>query len=159
MKRLCLPLLAMICLAGACSNKVVTQDEEGPQMIQLVGKKSAYMPKATIFRMNGNYANNVAVTLNPDGTLLYYPAPTDISANSAPYPLGGGWYLNRQGVTANSVFTKWSFADYESLEKAPSPQEILQAVIPGSGVSQMETLPITLSEALADPAACKKYLK
>lgn len=119
---------------------------------------AAVNPKASIFRMNGDYADKVAVTLNKEGNLQYYPAPTDISEDSAPYSLGDGWYLNRQGLATNSVFTKWTFDEYRALPKTPSPEEIKAAIIPGSGVTEMQQLPVSISEALSDPAACIKYI-
>lgn len=125
--------------------------------VRLTGSESV-LPKATAFRMNGDYADKVAVTLNADGTLLYYPAPGDISANSAPVSLGDGWWLNRQGLGAGSVFTKWTFAEYAALASTPSRQEILEAVIPGSAVTEIVTLPLYQSEAVSQPELCRQYL-
>ena len=43
------------------------------------------MPKAHIYKTNGNYNDNVPVTMNADGSqLISYPAPSDISSASAP---------------------------------------------------------------------------
>lgn len=159
-----LSLLLTVLLLVGCKGKQTSAKVESaseiliPAKTELTGKQAA-MPQATAFRMSGDYADKVAVTLNPDGTLLYYPAPSDISANSAPYPLGNGWWLNRQGISSNSVFTKWSFAEYSQLTSTPSREEIMAAIIPDATVTAMETLPVTLSQALADPEACKKYVE
>lgn len=119
----------------------------------------AMMPKATVFRMSGDYADNVAVTLNPDGTLAYFPAPTDITVDSSPLALGNGWYLNRQGIGQNSVFTKWTFKEYSRLPKVPSATEIKDAIIPGATVTEFRQLPLSLQEALANPADCLQYVE
>lgn len=131
-------------------------DNGGIQMRVAAGETFA-MPSATAFRMSGDYASNVAVTFGPDGELAYYPAPTDITAQSAPVAIGEGWWLNRQGLSANSVFTKWTFEEYAALNTVPSRQEIMEAVIPGARVTEMISLPISLSEALQNPQNCIKY--
>ena len=102
---------------------------------------------ASVFKMNGDYADNVAVTMGVDGRLVYFPSPSDISASSKPVPVGEGWYLNRQGLGPGSVFTKWTFEEYKALESVPSPAEIIAAIIPGARVTEFETLPVTVSEA------------
>lgn len=161
--------ISLACLTFfACSKKVeeahvIPQIEKritGPAVNSPLAPASsqAFMPKATAFRMSGDYADNVAVTLNADGSLAYYPAPTDIMANSAPYNLGNGWWLNRQGLSANSVFTKWTFKEYENLKSVPTREEIKASIIPGARVVEMIQLPVNLSDAIANPSACKKYI-
>lgn len=122
------------------------------------GEEARALPKATAFRMSGDYMNNVAITLNSDGSIAYYPDPSDLSKSSIPYALADGWYLNRQGISANSVFTSYTFEDYMALQQPPSQQELLAAVIPGARVTDFIQLPVNLSEALANPVICIKYL-
>lgn len=107
----------------------------------------ALRPQASAFRMSGDYADKVAVTFDGNGRLVYFPAPSDISAASRPVDLGNGWWLNRQGISANSVFTRWTFDEYKALKKTPSAREIKEAIIPGAYVTDMETLPVPASEA------------
>ena len=109
----------------------------------------AALPQAVAYRMSGPYADNIAVTLSPDGkTLLFYPAPSDLSADSSPLPIADGWYLSRCGITANSVFTRYTYASYRALPSAPTPAELLAAVIPGARVTALQPLPLTPSAAL-----------
>lgn len=103
--------------------------------------------KATLFKMSGDYANNVAVTLGPDGNLQYYPAPTDITPASAPVEVGDGWWLNRQGISENSVFTKFTFEEYSALKEVPTPEELKAAIIPGARVTEYRVLAIPAAEA------------
>lgn len=163
MKRyLYIPLLCIVSMAAGCSKKstdAAQAQPETPEQLQIASSPLSSMPKATAFKMSGDYADNVAVTLNSDGTLLYYPAPSDITSNSAPYALGDGWYLNRQGVSSNSVFTKWTFEEYSRMKQTPTRREIMDAIIPGAKVIEMIQLPVSLSDALADPAACLQYVK
>lgn len=165
MKRISLILGMSVVMLASCSNKtadVALQEQPVQTEIKMRtiggGGNAMAMPKATIFRMSGDYADRVAVTLNPDGTLAYYPAVTDIMTNSAPYDLGNGWWLNRQGLSSNSVFTKWTFDEYSKLKSTPSREEIIEAIIPGARVTAMEQLPITISEAMRNPSQCKQYV-
>ena len=105
------------------------------------------LPKATAFRMSGDYADHVAVSVDNQGNLTYFPAPTDISAASAPVSLTEGWWLNRQGIGINSVFTKYTFSEYAALPSVPSIEELKASIIPGARVTEVISLPYTINEA------------
>lgn len=164
---------SMLVILGGCSSasnmktiKVENSYTGAPMIAQpveptLIGSHSVGMVlKASVFRMNGDYANNVAVTLGPNGELTYFPAPTDIRKSSAPVALGEGWWLNRQGLSAGSVFTRWTFEEYARLKTCPSIEEIKSAIIPGAMVTEFQQLPIPASEANAmKPAELLKLIK
>ncbi len=115
--------------------------------------------KATVYRMSGRYADNVAISLTPDGKrVLSYPAPSDLTENSTPINLGDGWWLSRCGITPNSVFTRYTYAEYRSLPKAPSAEELIKSVIPGACVTELRQLPMTPQQALADTTAVSEWL-
>ncbi len=105
------------------------------------------LPKATAFRMSGDYADHVAISIDNQGNLTYFPAPTDISAASAPVSLADGWWLNRQGIGINSVFTKYTFSEYAALPSVPSIEELKASIIPGARVTEVISLPYSISEA------------
>ena len=156
MRHLLILLCGMALLSCNSGRQTAMQLEKLPDK----GPGTAYyLPKAPAFRMSGDYADRVAVTLNADGSLAYYPAPSDITAQSAPLEIGDGWWLNRQGMGANSVFTKWTFAEDGKLPKAPSPEEIKASLLPGARVTDFEQLPVSPSDAAADPASCLQYIK
>ena len=117
------------------------------------------LPNATIFRMNGNYSKNVAVTVSPDGDLTYFPAPMDITADSEPIALDDGWWLNCQGLGPNSVFTKYTFAYYSSLPQTPTPDQIKLEIIHGSKVTQFKELPMKLEDAVNNIQEVNAYIK
>lgn len=117
------------------------------------------IPKAVAFKMSGDYAEHVPMSLNPDGTLASYPAPTDITANSAPIELSGGWWLDRCGVSSSTVFSRYTLAEYAALESAPSPAEMVESIIPGARVTVVERLSMTPSEAVADTVAVNVWLR
>lgn len=125
---------------------------------RIVERAVSMMPKGQVYRMSGDYAENVAVTLGADGNILSYPAPTDITPASAPVELADGWWLDRRGVSDSSVFTRYTLQEYAVLEAAPTPAELLAAVIPGARVTVVMKLPVTTREALADTAAVNSYI-
>lgn len=109
----------------------------------------AAMPSAVAYRMSGEYADNVAITLSPDGRrIVSYPDPTDLTDASTPVPIGDGWYLSRCGISAGSVFTRYTYAAYRALEAPPSPETLMDSVIPGARVVAIQVLPLTPAQAL-----------
>lgn len=149
-------------LLGACADrhKVTYPVSSGKVVAQPFNKENSnFMLKATVFRMSGDYADNVAITLRPDGTLAYYPAPSDISGQSRPVSLGNGWWLNRQGLGPGSVFTRFTFEEYARLKNTPSQKELIDAIIPGAKVIEMRRLDIPASEAARDPKKASELLK
>lgn len=166
MKVKSLSCLAAILLSAGCTshnNKTIsvpTTFNQDPTAISVRDSAPLTMVlKASAFRMSGDYADHVAVTLGADGKLSYYPAPIDITDLSAPVEIGDGWWLNRQGISPNSVFTKWTFAEYRALKTTPSPAEIKKAIIPGASVTEFRKLPVAASEAdRMDPKELLKYL-
>lgn len=157
-KTVMIALTAMV--LGACSHKsqpVITYGEPTPLPLTSSEPRNV-MAHATAFRMSGDYQNNVAITLSPSGEILYYPAPTDITADSEPVELVNGWWLNCQGIGPNSVFTKYTFAQYSALPEVPSPQQLKLEVIPGAKVTDFIELPMTLNEAVENIGEVKAYL-
>ena len=115
-------------------------------------------PKAVAYRMSGDYADNVPVTLAADGVIISYPAPGDLTDRSAPLPLTDGWWLDRRGISANSVFTRYTYSEYRALPATPTPAELKASVIPGARVTVTLQLPMTVAEATADTAAANAAL-
>lgn len=114
--------------------------------------------KAVVYRMSGPYADHVAIALAPDGSVLSYPAPSDLSDNSIPLPLADGWYLSRTGITPSSVFLTYTIDSYRALPQAPAPSQLLEAVIPGAHVVELRTLNLTPAQAIADTAAVNRLI-
>lgn len=149
-------------VAGYSKSSVQKEEmtEETPYKPVMETKRpETMMPKATAFRMNGDYADNVAITLGADGQVTYYPAPSDISQASKPTDLGDGWWLNNQGIGANSVFTKYTFEEYSKLQEIPNAEEMKAAVIPGAQVTEMVQLPFTIGQISGKTEEIREYLK
>lgn len=152
-------------LLVSCSNKTKAVEEVAygesavieKVPLKRLGGEVGVIPNATAFRMSGNYSGNVAITLNSDGSIKYFPAPSDISADSEPISLGEGWWLNNQGFGPHSVFTKYTFAEYAALPETPSVQQLKQAVIPGAKVTEFIELPMRITDINIEEA--KEYVK
>ena len=154
----------MILLSSGCAKKNTQTDfvtSDSPQIVRVdtrprIGTPPRTLLNATVFKMNGNYSNHVAVSLNADGTLSYYPAPTDISEASRPVDLGNGWWLNRQGLGPRSRFLRYSFEEYAALPTVPSQEELLKAIIPGAEITEFKSVDIPASEAMSRLEEVKK---
>lgn len=144
---------------GRNSNSVAESKEVAVQPVLVQKPLTGMMPKATAFKMTGDYANNVAVTIGSNGELTYYPAPSDITNASAPTSIADGRYLNNQGLSANSVFTKYTYEEYSKLPSVPSQEELKAAIIPGARVADMIQLPYTIGDAKNNLQGIKEYIK
>lgn len=154
-------MMGIAVMAVSCSHKNQTTAPESAGTAQVPvtgGEPAAFMPKATAFKMSGAYADKVAVTVNPNGVLTYFPSPSDITPASRPVYLGNGWWLNCQGIGPNSVFTSWSFDEYASLSATPTPSEIKAHIIPGAEVTEFFTSTVPLTEATSQLSKIKSQL-
>lgn len=151
------------CTSSKDAGKVVQQAGQVRTSASTPGvvpaNNSEALPKAVIYRMNGDYAQYVPITLSRSGKqVISYPAPTDLNANSTPLDLGDGWWLDRRGgIGPNTAFLDYTYDQYRSLKEAPSPSTLLKHVKSEAKVTEFKALPITLGEALADPAALQQY--
>lgn len=167
MKKILAGILAVTTICG-CSKKTVDGDTGKTDIATVeasavaLGYKSSKpmnaVPKATAFRMSGDYSDNVAITMNGDN-IVYYPAPSDITENSKPISLGDGWWLNRQGIAQNSVFTKYTFEEYAKLKQVPSVEELKASIIPGAHVTQIHVLPYSINDAPSKLHEIRNILK
>jgi len=159
MKTSALIMATALAVATACSTtgKQTSATSETGQ-IQRPG--SGYMPRAEIYKTAGDFADKVPVTIDrTTGELAAYPAPTDITDDSSPLPLADGFLLDRRGIGVNTMFTRYTYAEYRALSEAPTPQEISGAIIPGSGITVLMRLPMSPGEAAADTAAVNAIIR
>ncbi len=133
-------LIASASIVAACHSSKPGGDVAVP--IVSGGKQpSAVVAKTRIYKTNGDYADNVPVTLNADGTaVVSYPAPTDL-AGASPVPLRDGYLLDRRGVGKNTAFTRYTYAEYSRFSQPPTPEELLKAVIPEAKVIEIVEMP------------------
>lgn len=154
---------ASAAIAASCSAQKGASETESltaKANVRVMGSTPvSALPKAVIYKMNGDYASLVPVTLDPSRTgLASYPAPTDITESSAPLAIGNGWYLDRRGgIGPLTAFLKYTYNEYMALPSVPSRAQLMADIVEGAKVTQVRALPITVNAALADTAALKQY--
>lgn len=166
MKHLTLPLVIAACALTSChsarhnTDTHITATIAAPPQAILAGPVRA-MPRAVIYRTNGNWNNNVTVNVDPaTGQLISYPATTDVDAESAPLVLRDGWLLDRRGGVNPSTtrFLRYTYARYHGLAQTPSLQQILDSIIPEARVTQTMTLDMTTFKAQTDTAQVNRII-
>ncbi len=147
---------SMLLFCGCASKKGHTAAEElkiveGPAL-PIIGGDNYEIPRAVIYKMNGNFADKVTVQVDSKGNVVSYPAPSDVKGME-PIALSGGWYLTRRGVNAQTVFTRFTYSEYAKLNSAPTLPALKASILPDAKITEMQTLSISQSEALDNPAA------
>ena len=146
------PILTIVAIA--CSSPIVTRS------VIAEASTASPPPRAVVYKMSSNYEYHVPVTLDAGKTrLISYPAPSDVTPNTAPVKLIDGYYLDRQGVNVNTVFLKWTRDEYSNLTKTPSKGDILENLMPLSYIADIVSLPMSINEALADTAEVNKLIR
>lgn len=118
------------------------------------GPGLAALPQARIYRTSVDVDAMVPVTVNPvDGSLISYPAPTDITGASMPVVLHDGWLLDRRGISPDTRFTSYTYSRYHDLTSAPTPEQLKASIVPDARVTEIVSLPYKVGEvtpAMAD---------
>lgn len=153
MKAILLPTIAMTIGIGACnsakteSNANVLPEVETTTLRQPAiggGRPAAFIPRAVVYKTNGDYNNNVTVVVTDNGTgLITYPAPGDVGEQSVPTAVADGWlWDHRGGIGPNTRFLAYTYAEYHALPEAPSVAQLMAAIIPEARVTAAYRLPI-----------------
>lgn len=140
--------MAVLGLSASCSSKKQAVE---PASVPLTAIQPAQpgavvnaLPKAIVYRMSGDAtAANVPVTVNPQtGDITSFPGPADV-VGQEPIALEGGWLLDRRGISENSRFTKWTYAEYATMKTPPTLAEIKAAIIPDARAIDIRRLDMT----------------
>lgn len=122
-----------------------------------MGSAPHFLPKARIYKTNGNFAQLVPITLNSERTaVVSYPAPSDLR-NSEPVALADGWLLDRRGISYQTAFLRTTYAEYMALPSAPSRGQLLGLVNPSARVTQIVEMPFPYSGECA--SECNKLIR
>lgn len=150
----------------ACSTK--RQASEAPSLSPITKTKTtaigaaSHVPAAIVYRTTKDYDSHVPVTMDETRTrITSYPAPTDIrtaDGYATPTPLCGGYLLDRRGITPNTAFLDYTYAEYAALEATPSAEELVKHVIDKHPIAELYVLPLTVHEAWADTTRCNAII-
>lgn len=144
-----------------CKSAVKTETAKIEESSEGLPGSIRQMPKAVIYRTNGDWNVNVAVTLNEDKSqLMYFPDCYDVSVDTEPLALTNGWLLDRQGgISKNTAFLKWTMPEYHEMKKTPSVNEIMDAIIPNAKVLEVVKLPMLTTQAQNDTSAVNAIIR
>ena len=155
--------LLVLIISGLVLGSCVSQKSEAITLSDTIVlsddmRASQMIPKAIIYQMTGAAtAANVPIKVNNQGVIISYPDPSDLNGTE-PIELGNGYYLDRRGISPMTRFLRYTYAEYSALATPPSIDELQNAIIDDARTASIITLPITLSEALADIEAVKEYI-
>ncbi len=94
-----------------------------------------------IYKTIKDYSNNVPIIMNESkDRIVSYPAISDVLINGTlakPTQLAKGYLLDNFGISANSVFTSFTFEEYSNLDKVPTIQEFMDRIIDYDPFSEM----------------------
>lgn len=122
---------------------------------------AAYLPRAIVYKTSVDVFDKVPLVMNAAHTFLVsFPAPSDINDSQLPLRLADGWLLDRRGaIGPNTVFTRYTYAEYAALPSAPSLSELMSSVIPDAHVTKAYRLDLTLEQARNDTAAVNTLIR
>ncbi|MFP4089294.1 MAG: hypothetical protein ACLFT3_03235 [Cyclobacteriaceae bacterium] len=94
-----------------------------------------------IYKTRGDYSQQVLVRLSEDGKrIISFPAPSDLRVGKEfllPIPLNQGYWLDRQGVDAKTVFLNMSYKAYSQLPSPPEQAQLLAMIEDRSPITEM----------------------
>ncbi len=136
-KRSLAALAAISVLTVSCGSHreampAITPDNTSNNMTPATPGQAAMLAPVVVYKTTGNFDNLVPVTLDPTGTrVMSYPAPSDIGKDgnySTPVKLDDGYLLDRRGISANTVFTDYTYEQYAALDAVPTSSELMHHV-------------------------------
>lgn len=132
-----------------------------PRIGSQTGPGVTALPHAVIYKTNGDYDNNVTITLNDSGQApVSYPGPGDVGTQSTPLRLADGWLLDRRGsIGPKTVFLSYTYDEYHALPQVPAVSTLMSKIIPGARVEEAYRLPMTANAALADTSAVNNLIR
>lgn len=170
MYKILLILLTMIAATGCKSHSASEKAESNNFFTTIPAKEpsnavvtapiASVMPAAIVYKTRADYSDKVPINLNADKTsIMSYPDPHDIHAQSSPLPLADGYLLDRRGISTNVAFTSFTYEQYAALTHVPSTATLFDSIIDKSPLTEMYRLPININQAVADTARVNQYIR
>jgi hypothetical protein len=92
-----------------------------------------------VFKLIPAWASLVPVQVNQEGTVISYPAPSDLAklpGHGAPHPLEASFYLDRGSISCGAAFLNYTREAWSKLTEAPSLARQRALVLPGAQASE-----------------------
>lgn len=94
-----------------------------------------------VYKTSKDYSDFIPVQLNDDGTkIISYPSPEDIFTDgklAKPIKLKKGYWLDKRGITKNTVFVNITYDDYSKLTQAPSTDILFSKIIDKNPITEL----------------------
>ncbi len=109
------------------------------------GSTSITRPQMVIYKTKQDYASKLHIQMNARKTKIKgFPAPSDLKLGSelrVPVKLNKGYYFDRRGISASSVFIDMDYKTYAGQNKAPSVETLKKLIIDKDPFVEMYACP------------------
>lgn len=95
--------------------------------------------KTHIYKINGNYSDFVTVHVK-DGEVCAFPGVNNALEHKT-IKLSDGFYTRGWSCTELARFTRWTYEEYAKLPTQPTPEEILNNLIPDAYITEVYEMP------------------
>ncbi|MFP4471517.1 MAG: hypothetical protein ACLFPE_12580 [Bacteroidales bacterium] len=125
-------LVVMLLLSALISCSSSKQNKSG-NMAKNGSMAGTPSPPAIIYKTGGDYFYHVPVTLNDQKTrVASFPAFSDLKRNGEfvyPTRLENGWLLDNRGIGPNTVFLRFTYQDYYTMDNIPNAERLMNYII------------------------------
>nr|NQU94150.1 hypothetical protein [Bacteroidota bacterium] len=130
--------MVIILMIISCSSTKKNTMSPGENNQNSVGVPS---PPVIIYKTKVDYSDKVPVTLSDDKTkITSFPATSDIKINNKytfPTKLENGFLLDNRGIGKNSVFLRFSYDDYYTMDNIPNAERLMNYIIDKDPFTEM----------------------
>ena len=112
------------------------------------------LQQVVVYKTTKDYSDFIPVQLNDEGTkIISYPAPEDVFTDgklAKPIALKKGYWLDKRGITKNTVFVNFTYEAYSKLTEAPSTTILFSKILDKNSIVELYNCgaKITTDEAL-----------
>lgn len=122
--------IVFTCLLFACKSNTA---KSGKTNVAFTPDFKTSGPPALVYKTKADYTNLVPVMLSDDKSVIVsYPHPTDVKQGDVmktPTALKKGYWLDNKGIGKNVAFLKLTYAEYATLNEAPSLDEMMSMIV------------------------------
>lgn len=128
----------------SCKSSSKGLKSESNNKVENINSISAALPVVCIYKTKKDYSNLVPVIMdNNKERIVSYPHPNDLKYGNSlrlPVPLKQGYWLDNKGINKNVAFLKYTYEEYSKMKRAPSIEELNEAIIDKNPLTDFQTL-------------------
>ena len=131
-------------LSLSCKSSSKGLKSESNNKVENINSISAALPVVCIYKTKKDYSNLVPVIMDDKKErIVSYPHPNDLKYGNSlrlPVPLKQGYWLDNKGINKNVAFLKYTYEEYSKMKRAPSIEELNEAIIDKNPLTDFQTL-------------------